>query len=265
MITGVIAFYMICSRMGGLAAASQAVADSEWASSRLAREGMIGKLQFLSYCFMPLSVGMFPHLFQHWLTAKSAKTFRLTVVAHPIFIMIVWVPCVLIGIWGAGMFGEGVNPNAVLGRMVNQLVHSPILTGLVGAGVLAAIMSSLDSQFMCLGTMFTNDVIVRLFGHGRFTDAQKILLARGFILAIVAVTYGLSVMLVNTAGVFDLGVWCFSGFAALFPLVLAALYWKRVTKAGAIASLLTTAAVWGCLFYRDILVGKPDGAGRTRC
>ena len=44
-----------------------------------AREGEIGHLQFLSYMFVPLSVGMFPHLFQHWLTAKSAKTFRLSV------------------------------------------------------------------------------------------------------------------------------------------------------------------------------------------
>ena len=32
----------------------------------------IGKLQFLTYMFVPLSVGMFPHLFQHWLTARKA-------------------------------------------------------------------------------------------------------------------------------------------------------------------------------------------------
>jgi len=260
MITGVIAFYMISSRLGGLAEASAKVAQHEWASARLAREGLIGKLQFFSYCFIPLSVGMFPHLFQHWLTARNAKSFRLTVVAHPIFILIVWVPCIMVGIWGAAQFGEGANANAVLGRMVNALVHSPVLTGLVGAGVLAAIMSSLDSQFMCLGTMFTNDVVVRLFGKHRFTDGEKILLARGFIVGVVAVSYGLSVGLVNAAGVFDLGVWCFSGFAALFPLVVASLYWRRVTRAGAFASLVTTAAVWGFLFYRDMIAEKPPGA-----
>ena len=32
-------------------------------------------LTFVTYLFIPLSVGMFPHLFQHWLTAKSAKSF----------------------------------------------------------------------------------------------------------------------------------------------------------------------------------------------
>jgi solute:Na+ symporter, SSS family len=42
---------------------------------------------------------MFPHVFQHWLTARSAKTFRLTVVAHPLCIIIVWLPCVLLGVW----------------------------------------------------------------------------------------------------------------------------------------------------------------------
>lgn len=262
MVTGLIAFYMISTRLGGLAAASRAVAQSEFAAPRLAREGMIGQLQFLTYCFIPLSVGMFPHLFQHWLTARSAKSFKLTVVAHPFFIMLVWLPCVLIGIWASAYLGElgpGQSPNSVLGRMIGQLVHSPVLSGLVGAGVLAAIMSSLDSQFMCLGTMFTRDIVVKKFGEERISDRQRVLIARGFILLIVAITYGLSVYLKNSAHVFDLGVWCFSGFAALFPLVFAAVYWKGVTKAGAYACIIATTVVWCVLFYRDILAVKPAG------
>ncbi|MCU0789227.1 MAG: hypothetical protein MUC91_13765, partial [Verrucomicrobia bacterium] len=46
MITGLIAFKMISSRLGGLAEASQLVAENSWASERLAREGLMGKLQF---------------------------------------------------------------------------------------------------------------------------------------------------------------------------------------------------------------------------
>ena len=144
--------------------------------------------------------------------------------------------------------------------MVGQLVHSPVLSGLVGAGVLAAIMSSLDSQFMCLGTMFTNDIVVKKFGKDRFSDNQKIWIARGFILAIVGVTYLLSLALMNSAHVFDLGVWCFSGFAGLFPLVVASLYWKRTSLAGAYACILSTMVVWSALFYRDIIAEKPAGA-----
>jgi solute:Na+ symporter, SSS family len=260
MATGVVAFYMISSRMGGLAEATRLVSESEFGATRLAREGLLGQWQFFSYFLIPLSVGMFPHIFQHWLTARSARTFRLTVIAHPLCILIVWVPCILIGVWATVQLGPDANPNAVLGRMVNTLVHSPYLTGLLGAGVLAAIMSSLDSQFMCLGTMFTNDIVVRRFGPNRFSDRQKILLARGFVVAVVAVTYLLALLLKDSTHVFDLGIWCFSGFAALFPLVFAAVYWRRATRAGALASLAATAMVWSILFYRDVFAVKTPGA-----
>ena len=109
-------------------------------------------ITFVTYLFIPLSVGMFPHLFQHWLTARNAKAFKLTVIAHPICIMIVWVPCVLIGSWASGLLPPAIPPPAVLSAMLNMLVGDPLLTGLLTAGVLAAIMSSLDSQFLCLGT-----------------------------------------------------------------------------------------------------------------
>jgi SSS family solute:Na+ symporter len=208
----------------------------------MAREGLIGEWQFLTYCFIPLSVGMFPHLFQHWLTAKKASNFKLTVVAHPICILITWVPCVLLGMWAFGVPGmEGTPPNAVLGKMVARF-SGDVLAGLIGAGVLAAIMSSMDSQFLCLSSLFTNDIISHHIGKGKISDEKKILLGRGFVVAIVLVCYliGLS----NTQSVFDLGVWCFTGFAGLFPILFSALYWKRSNKEGAIAGVLTVAALW---------------------
>ncbi len=204
---------------------------------------------FVTYLFIPLSVGMFPHLFQHWLTARSARAFKLTVIAHPICIMIVWVPCVLIGTWATGLLPPGVPPPAVLSATLDMLVGDPLLTGLLTAGVLAAIMSSLDSQFLCLGTMFTNDVVVHRSGKEAYSDSQKLRIARFFIVGIVFLTYLLAMVLKN-ANVFDLAVWCFSGFSALFPLVFAALYWKRATKQGAVASVLAALLTW-LWFFRQ--------------
>jgi SSS family solute:Na+ symporter len=107
--------------------------------------------------------------------------------------------------------------------------------------------------------MFTKDIVLKKFGENRFTDGQKVLIARGFILAIVAVTYGMAVLLMDAAQVFALGVWCFSGFAGLFPLAVGAVYWKRTTAAGAIACIALTALTWAALFYRDIIATKPPG------
>jgi SSS family solute:Na+ symporter len=73
---------------------------------------------------------------------------------------------------------EGTSPNAVLGMMVGKLA-TPIIGGLVTAGIMAAIMSSLDSQFVAVGTMFTKDIVVHFFGIDRFSEKQKVLLARG--------------------------------------------------------------------------------------
>ena len=216
--------------------------------SSFERELGIPFITFLSYFFIPLSVGMFPHLFQHWLTAKSAKAFRLTVIAHPLCIMVVWVPCVLVGVWASGVLPPGIPPPAVLSAMLNLLVGDPVLTGLLTAGVLAAIMSSLDSQFLCLGTIFTNDIVIHRAGINKYSDKQVILIARVFIVVIVALTYVLA-MWAKNANVFDLAIWCFSGFSALFPVVFAALYWKRATKEGAFASIIAALISWLYFFH----------------
>jgi SSS family solute:Na+ symporter len=268
MALGVITFIVISAKLGGLAAASEMIAQKR--PDLLVRgpvdaghPGHISHLRFLTYVFIPLSVAMFPHLFQHWMTAKNARAFRPMVILHPLFIMIVWVPCVLLGVWAAGDFAgkaiipEGVaqNPNAVLGFMVQKLTN-PFLAGLLTIGILAAIMSSLDSQFLCLGSMFTHDIVLHHFGEDRFNDRQRILLGRLFVFGMIVVAYLFS--LAEPRSVFTLAVWCFSGFASLFPLVFSSLYWRRVTKAGAIASVLTAVVVWMLLFW-----ASEWGANRT--
>jgi SSS family solute:Na+ symporter len=92
--------------------------------------------------------------------------------------------------------------------------------------------------------MFTQDIALHYGNKGRQTNS--VFLARSFIVGIVAFTYLLS--LGNLAGVFDLAIWCFSGFTSLVPLVVAAIYWRRLTKSGAYASILTTAILWGYFF-----------------
>ncbi len=259
MVLGLVTFVVIANELGGgdsfwgnLVTASQAVSKE-----KLTRVHMEPSV-FLTYMLVPLSVAMFPHLFQHWLTARSAESFKLPVVAHPLFIMIVWAPCVLIGVWAttdlAGV-PPTIKPNVVLAFLVKSKA-GPFLAGLLTAGILAAIMSSLDSQFLCLGTIFSHDIVIRYMGGERFSERGRIMLARGFIIAIVAVTYLFS--LAEPRRVFQMGIWCFSGYAALFPLVIGALYWKRLTKWGAYACVLATIVTWGCLFVLSDFAKTPN-------
>ncbi len=259
MVLGCVMFSIIANNIAseGSILANMQLASSKVDASHATRKDM-SQSAFLTYMFIPLSVGMFPHLFQHWLTAKKASNFKLTVVAHPIFIFIVWFPCILLGIWATTDLVTlpppvAAAPNKILPFMVKQfsgdaVLYGNYLIGFLGAGVLAAIMSSLDSQFLCLGTLFTEDIVTRYAGKDRFSDKSMVLIARCFIVAIVIACLALSFSTFISTNVFILGVWCFSGFSSLFPLVFAALYWKGLTKYGAYACIIASAASWLYLF-----------------
>jgi SSS family solute:Na+ symporter len=269
MVLGVVTFCMIAFKLGGQ---DSLLENFKTISSRLELDKStrvdMDHAIFITYMFIPLSVGMFPHVFQHWLTAKSSKSFKLPIVCHPLFIMIVWAPCVLIGVWATTELPAGtpplptlpngaVNQNAILPFLVNVLTN-PWLAGLLAAGILAAIMSSLDSQFLCIGTIFSNDIVIHYFGEDRFSDRQQVWITRGFIVVIVAVTYGLS--LLDYRSVFTMAIWCFTGYASLFPILFAAIYWRRLTKAGVVISILVMVASWGYLFWQSNFGAKTDYA-----
>jgi SSS family solute:Na+ symporter len=261
LVTGVTATTLIAGKLGGAQAATQAVLAAH--PEKLILGDALPPLVFLAYGLIPLSVGTFPHVFQHWLTARSAKAFKLTIVGHPLFIALLWTPCVLIGVWAtSAVMPDGSlvvpvdhPPNSELGLMVQKLT-TPVIGGLLGAGILAAIMSSLDSQFLAISSIFTNDIVGHYVSREHIDDRQRVRLGRLFVVLIVALTFGLS--LLEPRSVFALGVWCFSGFTALFPLVVAALYWKRTTSAGAMASILTAAAVWFLLFRDSNYAADPN-------
>lgn len=250
MFLGVVTFYVIADRLGGedgLLANLSTLAESV-PEEKLSRSEM-SRTKFFTYLLIPMSVGMFPHLFQHWMTAKSANSFKLPVVWHPIFIMIVWIPCVLVGVWATGTLIPATpplpsNPNTILPFLVKTQTGQ-ILGGLLAAGILAAIMSSLDSQFLCIGTIFNNDVYCHY--KKNVSDDRQVFVTRMFIIGVVAFTYLLS--LGNPTSVFALGVWCFSGFSALFPIVFAALYWRGLSAAGAISGVFAAITSWCVLFY----------------
>lgn len=220
---------------------------------------------FLTYAFIPLSVAMFPHLFQHWLTANSARSFRLAVVAHPILMMLVWLPCVMIGVWATAALlngqpilpQDGVAPNTVLPLMVKKLVPG-VMGAILTAAIASASIAVLDSQFLAIGSMFTHDIAVHYFGKDRLSDRTKLFLGRGFILLIAIATYFLGWFWLKNRTVFSLAVWCFTGYAALSPIVFAALYWRRATKAGMYACALTAAGVWIWLLSQSGWAANPD-------
>ncbi len=247
MIFGAIAFFVIVKDMGGLTEAMSQVAQKY--PELLSRQNKIQPLELLTYTCIPLSAGMFPHLFIHWLTSSKAENFKFTIRLYPISIAFVWFPSVMLGVLGVLNFPElkGAAANTVLPRMIE--LHAPgILAGLLAAGVVSSVMNSLDSQVLAIGSMFTQDILEHYGWISKKNEQQHVYMGRAFVAAFVLISFLLS--LVSNRSIFRLGIWCFSGFAALFPLVIAALFWKRSNKYGAFASVISVIALWLFFFLK---------------
>ena len=112
--------------------------------------------------------------------------------------------------------------------------YAPLwLAGLLGAGIMAAVMAS-DSQILALSTMFTEDVFAYYGGKRRFGEAVQVQTGRIFIVLMTLFAYFVALRAPET--IFELAIqYAFSGFAALSPLLIAALFWRGSTKWGALA------------------------------
>ncbi|HEX4955549.1 MAG TPA: sodium:solute symporter family protein [Thermoanaerobaculia bacterium] len=245
---GAVAFWVVVRGGGGLSALMAKVAAEE--PKLLVQGDAIRPLEMLTYLTIPISAATFPHLVTHWLTAKSARAFRFSVVAYPFCVALVWLPSVVLGVIGKvevpGLAGPA--SSSVVVRLIERFAPAG-LEALLTAGLFAAVMASLDSQVLALGNLFTRDVVGRYGFGGRLSERGQVLSGRLFVAGIVVVACLVS--LVFERSLFKLGVICFSGFTGLFPLLVAALFWRRATAAGALASVLVTAVSWAFFALRS--------------
>ncbi|HLX63523.1 MAG TPA: sodium:solute symporter family protein [Planctomycetota bacterium] len=193
---------------------------------------------FWSYTLVPLSSIMFPHMSIMCLSARKVSAFKKTVVVYPIAIMLIWLPCVFLGTIGSQVIKlEGNATDGILLAMLREFSHSPLLAGILGAGIISAVMGSDCHQVLAVSTMFTKDIFSYYGGDKKYGEKGVVWFGRAFILIITVIAY---IIALNTSeNIFELAVrFAFSGFAAMSPVMVAALFWKRSTKWGALASTL---------------------------
>jgi SSS family solute:Na+ symporter len=283
---GAVAVVVIGVAMGGFANAIKAMQASPALAPLLTRE-RISPLYFFSYTFIPLSAIAFPHILIFCLTARKMAQFKKTVIFYPLCILAIWLPCVFLGVVANRVTdvpqirakqearrvlatqGRTMTPEErdelreqssgddVLLRLLER--YAPLwLAGLLGAGIMAAVMAS-DSQILALSTMFTEDVFAYYGGKSRFGEAVQVQTGRIFVVILTLLAYAVALRAPET--IFELAIqYAFSGFAALSPLLVAALFWKGSTKWGALAVTVWTAvAVVAVAVFQSMVPAPAPG------
>jgi len=256
---GTVAFITIGNGLpGGLSNFVHNMAADPVNGALLSRERMPQEV-FWSYLFIPLSSIMFPHMSIMCLSAKKMSAFRQTVIIYPIAIMLIWLPCVFLGALGAQAIPGLKETDGVLLHLLSS--YAPAwLAGLLGAGIISAVMGSDCHQVLALSTMFTKDIFSYYGGLEKYGEKGTVIFARGFVLVVTTIAYVIALM--RPTSIFELAIrFAFSGFAALAPIMIAALFWKRSTKYGALASALwVTVCIFGTWYltaYSDSMAPKP--------
>lgn len=246
---GTIAFILIGRKLGGFDTIMTDMLANPKTAPLLARD-RIPKEEFFSYMFIPLSSIMFPHIAIMCMTAEKVTHFKKTVILYPLCIAAIWLPSVYIGAIGAHQFPglPAGDTDDVIPRMLRENT-STLLSGILGAGIMACVMAS-DSQILALCTMFTEDIFAYYGGKKKFGDKATVWCGRAFIVAVTIVSYLIALQLKDKEGIFDLAIrFAFSGYASLAPIMLAALFWKRSTKWGALAATLWVGSMMIAMWY----------------
>ncbi len=142
---------------------------------------------------------------------------------------------VAVGAGGEAYFGGTLeDPETVFIELSTALL-APWIAGIVVAGILAAVMSTVDSQLLVASTALVEDV-VRPIWRG-LDDRWTLTLSR--IAVVVVAVVGAWIATDPTSRVFELAAYAWAGLGASFgPAVLACILWRRTTEAGVVAGML---------------------------
>ncbi len=174
-----------------------------------------------------------------------------------IWVLISLTVAVFIGIVGRQIFPVEHLTKSSAENIFITLARSslpPILAGFVMAGILAATISSSDSYLLIAASALSKNIYQGVIKKNA-TDKQVMLVSRITLLVIAIIA--MIIAFDDNSVIFTIVSFAWAGFGATFgPLVLFSLFWKRTTRAGAVAGMVGGAAM---VFIWKLLISKLGG------
>lgn len=191
-----------------------------------------------------------PHVLLRFMATENEDKLKTSRRIATVWVVISMTVAVIIGIVGLGMTKAGTLPlledSERIIINIAQLISehgalAAIVAGVIMAGILAATMSTADSQLLAAASSFSQNLLQDLFGV-KLTTKQSIFAARltVVVIAIIAVFLARD----PNSSVFRIVSFAWAGFGATFgPVVLLALFWKRSNQWGALIGMIAGGAM----------------------
>jgi SSS family transporter len=197
--------------------------------------GLPGLIAIASFASLGFAFMAAPQLLTRFMAIRSAddvnKAARISIVC----IIAFDAGAVMIGITGRLLFPDLTDAETVFPTMARELLP-PVITGVFLVMVLAAVMSTVDSLLILASSAVVRDLMQKILNLSWrdtvFTNVGKLVTV---VIGVSAIVFALS----EVKAVFWFVVFAQSGLAAAFgPPVICALYYKGITREGALAGML---------------------------
>lgn len=216
----------------------------------------------LGYCGMP-------HILVRFMAIKNEKELKKSSVIAIVWVVISLTAAIVIGVVGRAflmpmILGEGSAPSAesvfitMIEKVFTEMLPLPFIGGIFICAILAAIMSTADSQLLVCSSSVSTDIYKNIIKQDASDDK---VLRIGRITTIVVAILAFFIAWDPNSSVMALVSDAWAGLGAAFgPLVVMSLFWKRTNLPGAIAGLVSgalTVIIWD---YLPIMGGQTIGA-----
>ena len=192
-----------------------------------------------------------PHILLRFMAIEDVKKLKTSRRVASIWVVISMGIAVLIGVVGNAMMHAGAieelssaNSQRIIIKIAELLSTFGFLPAVIGgvilAGILAATMSTADSQLLAAASSVSQDIARDTLGI-KLSDRTAMILARCtvIVIALIGVIWAR-----NEGSVFTIVSFAWAGFGAAFgPVMLLALFWKKSNKYGAICGMVTGGAM----------------------
>ncbi len=188
-----------------------------------------------------------PHILVRYLSIRSEREMNKSRVIGSVWTLVILIMASFVGIIGRYYLGESINTSSELVFVsIVRSVFPLFLGGILLSAVLAAAMSTADSQLLASASAFASDMYKPLLRRGA-SDKEMLWIGRAVVALICAVAY-LIASSPKCGGIMALVECAWGAFGSAFgPVILLALYWRRLTYSGAVAGVAVgflTDAAW---------------------
>ena len=183
-----------------------------------------------------------PHIIVRFMAVRSDKELKKSARIGIVWNVLILVFSVAAGCIGHMFMGEIEDSSTVFIQMV-RLIFPGVISGILLSAILAASMSTADSQLLASASAFASDVYKPVFRKNQASD-QEMLWAGRFVVLAISIVAVIIAANPNSGTIMGLVGNAWGVFGAAFgPAILLSLFWKRFNFPGAVAGILVGAAV----------------------